>query len=676
MMFRCAAMVCLVTGIFLAVPVVPTVGAADRVDELRADELRVVDCLLPAQLRRLGGRTTYLAAREPIKTTIRDCEKRGGEYVLALVWPTQKNLEIWRPKARDGDPEAQTSLGELHEKGVDGQPDYDLAALWYRRAAKQGYARARFNLASLHERGLGVPLDPDEARRLYALAAGLDPAAPAKGRSRVRQSSQALAEARAALAAQTRDLERADAELDAARSSVEGLRARIRDLEARTEPAAQSLETDLADSRALLAERDRQIARLRASLATAQAESAARLTQALTALEQGKSGADAQDDALRRALAEAQGAVSAAQARLRDAQRREAEAQQAMDRLTRERATLAARLDGLTGALNANRRVQDDLRAELKRKDEVLSEKQVEIAGLQGTVDGLRAEVARGLRSGETALFKMAGSAASGHPQDDSLSRLRAIAQQVFGTYHALVIGNNDHKHNASLRTAIRDAQDMASILEQDYGFKVRVLTNATRTEILTAINDYRRSLTERDNFLIYYAGHGELDTVNQRGHWLPVDADPDNPANWLSDVEISDHLNIMSVRHAMVISDSCYSGILTRSGLKGLRPGMSDESRRQWLKEMAERRVRVAFSSGGLKPVLDGGGGRNSIFAKALFEALRGNDGILEGYELYRQTAELVNARASRHNFEQVPQYGPMRHTGHETGDFFFLRQ
>ena len=37
--------------------------------------------------------------------------------------------------------------------------------------------------------------------------------------------------------------------------------------------------------------------------------------------------------------------------------------------------------------------------------------------------------------------------------------------------------------------------------------------------------------LTENDNFLLYYAGHGELDTVNDRGHWLPVDADANSPS-------------------------------------------------------------------------------------------------------------------------------------------------
>ncbi|MCB2055284.1 MAG: hypothetical protein KDE35_13705, partial [Geminicoccaceae bacterium] len=46
-----------------------------------ADEFLVVDCLLPSQVRKLGRQASYLAPRRPIKTSVGDCEIRGGEYV-------------------------------------------------------------------------------------------------------------------------------------------------------------------------------------------------------------------------------------------------------------------------------------------------------------------------------------------------------------------------------------------------------------------------------------------------------------------------------------------------------------------------------------------------------------------------------------------------------------------
>ncbi len=80
-----------------------------------------------------------------------------------------------------------------------------------------------------------------------------------------------------------------------------------------------------------------------------------------------------------------------------------------------------------------------------------------------------------------------------------------------FGRYHALVIGNNDYQHLRNLTTAVGDAEAVAKLLEKKYGFQVTKLTNATRRDITGALNRLRQTLTERDNLLIYYAGHGRL---------------------------------------------------------------------------------------------------------------------------------------------------------------------
>ena len=49
-----------------------------------ADKVAVVDCLLPGQLRRLGGNLTYLSPRRPIRTSAADCEIRGGELTASI----------------------------------------------------------------------------------------------------------------------------------------------------------------------------------------------------------------------------------------------------------------------------------------------------------------------------------------------------------------------------------------------------------------------------------------------------------------------------------------------------------------------------------------------------------------------------------------------------------------
>jgi uncharacterized caspase-like protein len=245
-----------------------------------------------------------------------------------------------------------------------------------------------------------------------------------------------------------------------------------------------------------------------------------------------------------------------------------------------------------------------------------------------------------------------------------------------FGTYHALVIGNNDYRQLPRLKTAVNDANEIASVLEQEYGFRVRRLINATRYDMLSALNTLREQLGEKDNLLIYYAGHGELDERNQRGHWLPIDAEPNSTANWISNIAVTDILNAMSVQQLVVIADSCYAGTLTRSSLGRLESGLSDAERLKLIQTMAQKRSRMALTSGGKEPVIDSDGrSQHSAFERIFVKLLRANVGVVSGYDLFTQLRLDVAAVADRVNMTQVPEYAPIKYAGHESGDFFFVR-
>ena len=243
-----------------------------------------------------------------------------------------------------------------------------------------------------------------------------------------------------------------------------------------------------------------------------------------------------------------------------------------------------------------------------------------------------------------------------------------------FGQYYALVIGNQQYQHLPKLETAVADAQAVSELLQKRYGFKVTTLTNATRYQILSELNKLRAKLTEKDNLLIYYAGHGELDRANLRGHWLPVDAEQDNDANWISSIAITDILNAMSVKHVLVVADSCYSGAMTRNSIGQLDAGMSDDARLKWLKALSQARCRTVLTSGGLQPVIDGGGGKHSIFALSFLEVLEANLELLETQRLFREVAARVMLRAEKYKVDQRPEYAPLKFAGHESGDFLFV--
>lgn len=139
---------------------------------VKRSELEIVDCLLPGQVRQLGNRS-FLSQRRPIRTTAAECSIRGGEYVAYDRADLQSALRIWMQAAESGDVEAQTNVGEIYERGMGVEPDYEAAAMWYQKAADKNYARALFNLGTMYEQGLGVPQDGLKALNLYRQAWGV-----------------------------------------------------------------------------------------------------------------------------------------------------------------------------------------------------------------------------------------------------------------------------------------------------------------------------------------------------------------------------------------------------------------------------------------------------------------------------------------------------------------------
>ena len=235
----------------------------------------------------------------------------------------------------------------------------------------------------------------------------------------------------------------------------------------------------------------------------------------------------------------------------------------------------------------------------------------------------------------------------------------------ALGRYHALVIGNNEYRNMPKLKTAVADAKAGSRVLEDRYGFSVTTLINATRYDVIGAMSDLRATLAYDTNLLIYYAGHGVIDPVTERGYWLPVEAEQSNPANWVSNDDITDMLKAIPARHILVIADSCYSGTLVRAAPIELETW---EDRRDWLKRIVEKRSRTALASGGLEPVADAGSGGHSVFAAALLDVLQENSEIIEAHELFAPVRKSVVLNAN-----QTPIYSDIRLAGHDGGDFIF---
>jgi hypothetical protein len=579
-----------------------------------ADDLLVVDCLLPGRVRQLGQQMTYLTARRPIKTTANDCAIRGGEYTAYDRASYATALKVWLEPAKAGDAQAQTYVGEIYEKGMGLTPDYQAAATWYRRAADQGFAPAQIDLGQLYELGRGVPRDPAQALAWYRRASGLadlkvdfQPSAPSQGElQRLKQ-----------------DLRQRDQEVERLRKELESLHRQ-----------------------------------------SSSAEDAARASQLQTEVDRLRREAD--DLRVQLAAKPAPGGhLPAPTIEILDPKVPVTRGVKIVQTIVAEtRRVVVGHVDAPAGLMSLT---FNDASLDVSDKGMFRSEVTVQPGGTKVVIvatdrQGERVERVFALAPGE---------------REAPAEVVRESEPAIdFGHYFALVIGNDNYRNPEvhKLATARADAREIGELLEHKFGFKVTQLLDATRYDILSALNKLRAELTEKDNLLVFYAGHGELDRANSRGHWLPVDAEPQSTANWISNVDLTDLLNAIAARHIIVVADSCYSGALTRSSLARLEAGMTKEARTAWMRAMVGKKSRTALTSGGVAPVLDSGGGNHSIFAKALLTVLGDTHEAIEGQRLFQEISARVAWAAEAQQFEQLPQYAPLKFAGHESGDFFFV--
>jgi hypothetical protein len=250
-----------------------------------------------------------------------------------------------------------------------------------------------------------------------------------------------------------------------------------------------------------------------------------------------------------------------------------------------------------------------------------------------------------------------------------------AIARPVTregGRNYALIVGVNRYKNFDKLQTAVNDATGVSDILKKDYGFETTLILDerATRQNIMREVNRFKMDLNPEDRFLIYYAGHGYLDKVTDTSYWFPVDAERNDPTNWIESKSISDQLKRTRAMQVLVIADSCYAGTISRS----IDPVLAGRgSRESYLQKLRSKPSRVLIASGGNEPVDDSGGRGHSVFADVLIQSLRNpiDDQFTAEELLIRQVKESVAGRA-----EQTPEYRVIRNSGHDGGDFVFIRR
>jgi len=237
----------------------------------------------------------------------------------------------------------------------------------------------------------------------------------------------------------------------------------------------------------------------------------------------------------------------------------------------------------------------------------------------------------------------------------------------------ALLIGITNYGNG--LPSLMGVSMDMTSIKQalENQGFKVILKLDIDLSEMENAFNTFINTYgQENDNrLLFYFAGHGytlKTSLGEELGYIVPVDAP--NPARdqvgfqnkAMEMAQIEAYSKRIRSKHALFIFDACFSGSLFATSAALPSP----------INQKSLQPVRQFITSGTAEEQVPD----KSIFCQQFLAAIEGEadhdrDGNVTGTEL----GEFLQKSVTNYSREtQHPQYGKIRNSNLDKGDFIFV--
>lgn len=251
------------------------------------------------------------------------------------------------------------------------------------------------------------------------------------------------------------------------------------------------------------------------------------------------------------------------------------------------------------------------------------------------------------------------------------LKKVRSLPAELggVGRKFALFIGIETYSDVAisDLRTPQNDVRAIGELLTGKFGFEAEYLIDPKRSDITRALMRYQKELEPEDSFLLYFAGHG-IENYGD-GYWLPSTASYEDDTEWVSNDYVTRKLKALQATNVLVVSDSCFSGTLSR----GVKVG-ENKSSESAFELFSKTKSRLVITSGNLTPVIDGGGGEHSLFARGLLESLTTLSGAFSATTLFAKIQATVVPDALSKGVEQAPTFSALTEAGHIGPDFVFF--
>lgn len=227
---------------------------------------------------------------------------------------------------------------------------------------------------------------------------------------------------------------------------------------------------------------------------------------------------------------------------------------------------------------------------------------------------------------------------------------------------YLLVVGINEYQFWPKLNNAVKDVNDISSVLMSRYSFdfsNIIILKDeqATRSNIYNSLRSLIEKISPQDNLVVYFSGHGFFDDLLNEGYWIPVDAHLNSTGDYISNTEILKVLGSINSQHTFLVADACFSGALFA------------DARRGYTENVEKFRSRWGLTSGRLEVVSDGQLGTNSPFATKFIEFLQTNQ---KQKFAVSELIQYVKTQVAEDN-HQTPIGNPLKTLGDEGGEFVF---
>jgi len=255
---------------------------------------------------------------------------------------------------------------------------------------------------------------------------------------------------------------------------------------------------------------------------------------------------------------------------------------------------------------------------------------------------------------------------------------LALTTDDIYDNSYALIIGIDKYENVSNLDYAVKDANSIASLLQDNFNFpskNVTVLLNeeATFTNIRNGLSKVSSSAKANDRVLIYFAGHGMTDDLpdgGEMGYLLPIEAKRDEL--FTTSIPMDDLKRISSMsksKHMLFLIDACYGG-LAATGARGL-----SSTTPNYIDKITKDKSRQIITAGGRgEQVIEKSEWGHSAFTLNLIRALEdgkadlNDDGYITAEELGLFLKEKVSIDSGN---QQTPV--SRRFTSQE-GEFVFI--